>query len=206
MAGAGLLQQLGIISAANAENFPPEDFQGLVVHNVYRMTIHCVGPVGFDPDATLAARDWATRSEQGTNAKGAITFAHDKNRAPYGENMAWGPTLTAAQACALWYAEHTLYDFNNPVYSDATGHFTQLVWASSRLLGMSMVRRGNFNLWVARYFPSGNVPGQFPDNVVPPLGGPFCALFRPGTSTSQLIGTVPPAPEPLESIASSPKP
>jgi hypothetical protein len=194
MAGAGLLQQLGIISAANAETFPDEEIQGLPVHNVYRLTIHCVGPLGFDPNATLAAREWATRSPQGTDAQGQIKFAHDPNPGIYGESLAWGPSLTAVQAVAMWYAEITKYDFNNPGFSETTGHFTQLVWASSRALGMSMARRGNLNLWVARYSPAGNISGQFPANVLPPLAGPLCAFLRPGSQ--QLIGTVPPAPEP----------
>src|SRR5262249_45558217 len=47
MAGAGLL--LGIISAANAQSFPPEELEGLMPHIVYRMTIHCVGPVFARP-------------------------------------------------------------------------------------------------------------------------------------------------------------
>jgi hypothetical protein len=81
MAGAGLF---GIISAANAETFPDEEVQGLPVHNVYRLTIHCVGPLGFDPIATLAARDWARRSPQGPDGK----FAHDPNPGIYGENLA----------------------------------------------------------------------------------------------------------------------
>jgi hypothetical protein len=190
MVGAGLL--LGIISAANAQTFTNEELEGLVPHVVYRMTIHCVGPLGFDPDATLAARSWATNSPQDAQGR----FAHDPNPGPYGENLAWGSNLTGAQAVALWYAESKLYDFNSPGFSQSTGHFTQLVWASSRTLGMSMARRGNVNLWVARYFPAGNITGQFPNNVVPPLAGPLCPLFHPGTSQQQLIGTVPPAPQP----------
>jgi glioma pathogenesis-related protein 2 len=197
MAAAGLSQQLGIISAAHAQAFLPEEFQGLIGHVVYRMTIHCVPPLGFDPDATLAARNWAANSPQGINAQGQVTFAHDPNRGAYGENMAWGTNLTATDAIALWYEEGKLYNYNTPGFSTATGHFTQFVWASSRLLGMSVARRGNVNLWVARYFPAGNIAGQFPNNVFPPLGGPLCAHIRVGTSSQSAIGVVPPAPEPL---------
>jgi hypothetical protein len=192
MASAALPQQLGTISQASAEtNFSPEELAGLSPHIVYRMTIHCVGPLGFDPVATLAARDWAARSPQDANGR----FTHDPNRGAYGENMAWGTNLDASQAVALWYAEGRQYDYNRPGFSPATGHFTQLVWASSRLLGMSMARRGNVNLWVARYSPAGNIMGQFPNNVVPPLGGPLCSLFRSGAP--EAVGIVPPAPEPL---------
>ena len=164
MAGGGLLQQLGIISAANAEDVAPEQIGALNLHTVYRMAIQCVAPLGWDFDAARAALDWATRSPQGTDAQGQVTFAHDPSRGGYGENMAWGTNLTAAQAVNMWYAEHTSYDFDNPGFSPSTGHFTQLVWASTSLLGMSMAIRGNVNLWVARYFPAGNIAGQFPAN------------------------------------------
>jgi hypothetical protein len=197
MAATGLSQQLGIISAAHAQDFPPEEFQGLMGHVFYRMIIHCVPPLGFDPNATLAARNWAANSPQGINAQGQVTFAHDPNRGAYGENMAWGTNLTAMQAIELWYAEGTLYNYNNPGFSSATGHFTQLVWASSRFLGMAVARRGNVNLWVARYDPAGNIAGQFPNNVVPPLRGPLCTHIQIGTPSQSAIGVVPPAPEPL---------
>ena len=72
----------------------------------------------------------------------------------YGENLAvsplpkWGSNAkpppgggfpcTAAVLSAVdrWYAEGAAYDYASPGYSDATGHFTQLVWASTRFAGI----------------------------------------------------------------------
>lgn len=76
-------------------------------------------------------------------------------------------------AITSWYNEIRLYSYYNPGYSHETGHFTQLVWASSKTVGFGVTygRRNGMNCVyvVANYFPAGNVIGQFPQNVYPPL-------------------------------------
>ena len=37
-----------------------------------------------------------------------------------------------------WYNEVKQYNYNQPGFSMATGHFTQLVWKSSRRLGVGV--------------------------------------------------------------------
>lgn len=52
------------------------------------------------------------------------------------------------------------------------GHFTQLVWASSRELGVGKARsRQGKTVVVAMYRPPGNVCGLFEENVLPPAVG-----------------------------------
>ena len=53
---------------------------------------------------------------------------------PDGENLAAGyPTVT--DAVDAWGNERTKYNFNDPGFSEATGHFTQLVWKATRTVG-----------------------------------------------------------------------
>jgi predicted DNA-binding protein len=49
-------------------------------------------------------------------------------------------------AARVSFSPATTQKMTRPHPLKTTGHFTQLVWASSRALGMSMARRGNLNL------------------------------------------------------------
>lgn len=82
------------------------------------------------------------------------------------------------------YDEVCEYDFDNPGYSSAAGHFTQVVWKASTELGIGKytgTKTINNNQWtctyiVARYKPSGNINTSeyFSDNV---LKGSFSSSY-----------------------------
>ncbi len=67
-----------------------------------------------------------------------------------------------------------LYDYNNPVFSPETGHFTQNVWRSSTHVGFgfgnAVDQYGKFwaSYVVAKFFAPGNVEDEFELNVLPP--------------------------------------
>lgn len=68
----------------------------------------------------------------------------------------------------MWYEEHDKYRYGNPGFSTNTGHFTQIVWQSSKEMGAGKaVSSSGAQFVVARYQPPGNVRGQFPENVKP---------------------------------------
>lgn len=49
------------------------------------------------------------------------------------------------------------------------GHFTQLVWKSTKSMGIAMVKgKSGRIVIVANYNPPGNIMGQFMDNVLKP--------------------------------------
>ena len=78
-----------------------------------------------------------------------------------------------AKSCVdSWYEEIKKYDFKNPDFSEETGHFTQLVWAESKKIGVGLghAENGNKNSYicVVHYFPAGNVIGDFSKNVIKP--------------------------------------
>ena len=62
----------------------------------------------------------------------------------YGENLAYfkgyGIDIMTLLKLSIdmWYKEHTLYDYTNPTFSTATGHFTCLVWKKSVKFGMGI--------------------------------------------------------------------
>ena len=78
----------------------------------------------------------------------------------------------------MWYEEERKYNYSpqSARFSTNTGHFTQVVWASSRQMGAGKaVSKSGAQFVVARYSPAGNVRGQFVENVKPkgtsPPGG-----------------------------------
>ena len=61
------------------------------------------------------------------------------------------------------------FDFKRDPSPPGTAHFTQIVWDSTKLLGIgrAIIRRGGTTCtyFVARYEPAGNWVGQFTDKV-----------------------------------------
>jgi hypothetical protein len=119
-----------------------------------------------------AAQAWAKGCSFNHSAAGS--------RPNQGENLAWGSGSfsTAASSVDRWYNENSQYNYSNPGFSSATGHFTQMVWKGSRQLGCGVAQCGGQNFWVCRYSPAGNItnPGQFQQNVSPATCG-----NQPGT-------------------------
>lgn len=69
-----------------------------------------------------------------------------------------------------WYQEIQFYDYNKPAYSANTGHFTQIVWKESKILGVgyASARHGRKMFVVAQYGPAGNHRFKFGNNVLKP--------------------------------------
>lgn len=67
------------------------------------------------------------------------------------------------------YASASGYDFQRPGFEPVTGHFTQVVWKDSKVLGIGKAEGERHGLKctyvVARYKPAGNFIGQFSENV-----------------------------------------
>lgn len=66
----------------------------------------------------------------------------------------------------LWYKEVAYHDFKKD-HQKKSGHFTQLVWKSSELVGFGMAMTKNNVICVAEYYPAGNVLRKFKLNVFP---------------------------------------
>ena len=71
----------------------------------------------------------------------------------------------------LWYNQGSK-DYNYNAEPTISNNFTQLIWKSSKLFGIShILTRDNKLYVVANFFPEGNIKGQFLKNVFPILKG-----------------------------------
>jgi len=132
-------------------------------HNSYRSR-HGSPPLSLDSDLSAGAEYWA----RVIASKGDL----EHSSGPEGENLSI-QCSDGKSAVESWYNEKSDYNYGYPGYSDATGHFTQVIWKGSKRLGIGKAR-GKFysggtyydcDFIVARYLPRGNIAGAFPENV-----------------------------------------
>ena len=85
-----------------------------------------------------------------------------------GENLATGTTgaYSAAQFVNDWYSEIANYDFASGTGND-TGHFTQVIWKSTKQVGCGLAQCSGNDILVCQYSPAGNFDGEYVANVPP---------------------------------------
>ena len=140
----------------------------------------------------------------------------------YGENLAffegYGADLVALIKMSVdaWYNEISAYNFNSPGFSEATGHFTCLVWLASTDYGIAITfdPKTTKAIITMNTSPPGNVIGQFQQNVLPTIVGPSVPSgpSPSGPSPSPVpsgpvpSGPVPSGPSPSGPVPSGPSP
>ncbi|TFK65338.1 PR-1-like protein [Pluteus cervinus] len=103
-------------------------------------------------------------------------FLHSAPNGAYGEDL-YAATYSNTNYYSATYSwvvtEYPKYNYSTPGFSEATGHFTQVVWLSTTgvacataLCPANTIFSGYQAYFiVCRYSPAGNVQGQFPQNV-----------------------------------------
>jgi len=133
-------------------------------HNTLR-ALHGAPPLKLNEDLAKIAQAWA-------NTLAAKIGKMQHNSTGFGENIYWKTEdPPAARPPEMWYSEINDFDFNKKPLEGkkGTGHFTQLIWKSSKLVGIAMAVGNNGYFVVANYFPQGNIIGKYPDNICKPL-------------------------------------
>ena len=141
-------------------------------------------------------------------------FQHSGN-VLYGENLAYfqgqgnDVMKLIKKSIDLWYDEIRLYNFNSPIFSPATGHFTCLVWNSSELLGIGYSYNPVTSIVdvTMHTSPPGNVSGKFPENVFPLITSVPAPAPSPEPEPAPAPAPAPaPEPEPTPEPAPEPAP
>ncbi|XP_054272828.1 uncharacterized protein LOC128993096 [Macrosteles quadrilineatus] len=141
-------------------------------HNVYRQR-HRVASLTLCPQLCQRAQSWANHLAH-TN-----TFFYQQAK-DVGQNLFCRLTntlqtdLTGQEVASYWYSAVRQYNYmKEPDVLHANvnaGHFTQLVWESTKFFGVGKARsRSGKILVVANYRPPGNITGLFKENVLPPV-------------------------------------
>lgn len=90
----------------------------------------------------------------------------------YGENLYWssGFQPTPQDVVDAWASEEPCYSYDVfpdqcsvvPGQCDVCGHYTQMVWRNTEVVGCAMAECGQAQVWVCNYDPPGNYLTQYP--------------------------------------------
>ena len=106
---------------------------------------------------------WAkTLASYAQTVSDTCQFAHSSG--PYGENLAIGSGITCKKAVELWLAEAQYWPPGGS-FSEATGHFSAIMWKSTTQVGCATKNCNGRNFVTCSYNPPGNVIGQFAAQV-----------------------------------------
>jgi hypothetical protein len=139
--------------------------------NDYR-AVHQAAPLKHNPVISTIAQSWADQMARTT------VLGHNPNPKYHGERLGENCACKSSsdrrdfagkEVAENWYNEVKNYDFRRHSGPN-TGHFTQLVWQSSREIGLGRAQSRD-GTWfvVANFYPAGNYIGRNAENVLPPL-------------------------------------
>ncbi|CAH0600222.1 unnamed protein product [Chrysodeixis includens] len=148
------------------------ELEALEVHNEFRAE-HGVPPLVLNKEISKTSQKWAEELAK----KDAMAYSLNKS---YGENVYCGwsadpNTKIKARDCVeKWYSEINNFSFGREPEVLTCGHFTQVVWKSTKELGVGSAKSKSGKLYVvANYYPPGNFSNQFVKNIPPPGAGEF---------------------------------
>lgn len=143
---------LAVVSPAMSADFAG---QVLAAHNALRAQ-HGVPALKWSASIAKTAQAYADQ----------CVFEHSGT--DLGENLATGTTgaYSPAQFVNDWYSEIANYDFGAGT-GDDTGHFTQVIWKSTKQVGCGLAQCSGNDILVCQYSPAGNYDGEYIDNVPP---------------------------------------
>ncbi|XP_033753635.1 venom allergen 5.02-like [Pecten maximus] len=162
------------------------------LHNMYRQKVNnalYMHKVTWDDEVAMVARKWAENCR----------MEHDLGSARYipgrfsvGQNIATGSANSKrnwTSTVELWNKEESSFTYQGSNQLGQVGHYTQLVWADTYLVGCGFAMCDTTPFYVCNYGPSGNI-GQFDEpyksgssTKLTDCGGTYCNGDRKLTSS-----------------------
>jgi pathogenesis-related protein 1 len=138
--------------------------QVLTAHNRARTGVGA-NPLVWSEELALYAQEWADHLAS-TSRRIEHRPRSGEWKQEHGENLFMGTAghYGVADAVAAWNVEKSAYH-GKPIEMStlsAHGHYTQLVWKSTKRVGCAKVECGGNVIIVCNYDPPGNILGQRP--------------------------------------------
>ena len=143
-----------------ATKMTPGDVQAITVHHNKVRAAVGVGPVKWSPTLATYSQKWAD------HLAGSSCKMEHRSDSQYGENIYTGTAghFTAIDAAKAWESEKKLYSGGVLKQSSwkPAGHYTQMVWRDTRMLGCGEAVCNKMLIVVCNYDPTGNYIGRKP--------------------------------------------
>jgi pathogenesis-related protein 1 len=125
-------------------------------HNFYRRRVG-TPPLRWSDDLATRAQQWATTLIE----HGMYAPRHDGR---FGENLFEISRGSAKpfQVVSAWASEAANYNHRTNSCNARCGHYTQVVWRSTRWVGCGVAGNAKREVWVCNYAPYGNTIGERP--------------------------------------------
>lgn len=129
-------------------------------HNYWRADVGVDEKLEWSDEMAKLAADWAKKLKR----KGCA-FEHRPNN-KFGENLFKGTTghFDAAYVVDAWAGEKADYNYNRNKCKPGKmcGHYTQIVWKTTKKVGCAKIECDGYDVWVCNYDPPGNWVGEKP--------------------------------------------
>lgn len=162
-----------VLAAPEAQAAKAGSAAMLAAHNKWRARVG-VPRLRYSRTLAVAAQAWADELKR----RHRCEPHHSKPHGKYGENLYWASAVrwsdgrrevqkvTPRAVVDSWAAERANYDYasNRCEPGKVCGHYTQLVWKTTRLVGCghAVCKDSKDQIWVCRYAPPGNRVGAKP--------------------------------------------
>jgi pathogenesis-related protein 1 len=146
----------------------------IAVHNKWRAEVGVSEKLRYSPELAVSAQAWADNLKRTNHCQ----MRHSKPDGRYGENLFWASALTwsdgrrelqkvsARKVVDSWGSEREDYDYakNDCTPGKMCGHYTQMVWRTTTVVGcaMAVCEDTQEQVWVCQYQPAGNWVGRKP--------------------------------------------
>lgn len=143
-------------------------------HNKWRAKVGVGEKLVYAPELAAKAQAWADELKNNNRCK----MRHSPADGIYGENLYWASALewsdgrvemqevSAEKIADSWASEKAHYDYanNRCARGKSCGHYTQMVWRTTRSVGCARAVCADTReqVWVCEYQPAGNWVGVKP--------------------------------------------
>lgn len=133
----------------------PEEIEILLErHNYWRADVGVNEKLGWSEEMATLAADWARQLKRKN-----CGFEHRPDN-DAGENLFKGTTgyYGPKEVVDSWADEKADYNYNTNKCKPGKicGHYTQIVWQTTKKVGCAKIECDGFDIWVCNYDPPGN--------------------------------------------------